>query len=71
MVVGVVPGVFDIPFMDVLSDDAKAAIGASIPHPARLGRPAEYAALVQHIAENPMINGTNIRLDGALRLGMK
>jgi hypothetical protein len=39
------------------------------PHPARLGDPAEYAALARHIAENPMLNGETIRLDGAIRMG--
>ncbi|MGW6281277.1 SDR family NAD(P)-dependent oxidoreductase [Kribbella sp. NPDC055071] len=70
-VAGIAPGVFDTPFMDILSAEAKAGIAASIPHPSRLGRASEYAALVQHIAENPMLNGETIRLDGALRLGMK
>ncbi|MEU0312091.1 SDR family oxidoreductase [Nocardioides sp. NPDC006273] len=70
-VAGVAPGVFDTPFMDVLSDEAKAALGASVPHPSRFGKPSEYAALVRHVAENPMLNGETIRLDGALRLGMK
>ena len=70
-VVGVAPGVFDTPFMDILSEDAKAGIASSIPHPSRLGKSSEYASLVQHIAENPMLNGETIRLDGALRLGFK
>jgi NAD(P)-dependent dehydrogenase (short-subunit alcohol dehydrogenase family) len=70
-VVGIVPGVFDTPFMDILSDDARIAIGAAIPHPAGLGKPVEYAALVQHVAENPMINDENIHPDSALRLGIK
>lgn len=67
----IAPGVFDTPFMDILSEEAKAAIGASIPHPARLGKASEYASLVRHIAHNPMLNGETIRLDGALRLGPK
>jgi len=46
----------------------RAALGAQVPHPARLGQPAEYAALVQHIVENPMLNGEVIRLDGAIRM---
>ena len=70
-VVGIAPGVFDTPFMDILSDEAKSAVSASVPHPNRLGRATEYAALVQHIARNPMLNGETIRLDGALRLGFK
>ena len=70
-VMGIAPGVFDTPFMDILSTDAKAAISAAIPHPSRLGRSSEFAALVQHIIQNPMLNGETIRLDGALRLGAK
>jgi NAD(P)-dependent dehydrogenase (short-subunit alcohol dehydrogenase family) len=49
-------------------EEARAALGASVPFPARLGDPAEYAALVLHIAANPMLNGETIRLDGALRM---
>jgi hypothetical protein len=44
------------------------SLGQSVPFPARLGRPSEYAALVMHICENIMLNGEVIRLDGALRL---
>ena len=68
-VAGIAPGVFDTPFMDILSEEAKAGISASVPHPSRLGKAEEYAALVLHIAQNPMLNGETIRLDGALRLG--
>ena len=46
-------------------------LGASVPFPPRLGRPAEYAALVRHIIENPMLNGEVIRLDGAIRMAAK
>ena len=49
-------------------DATKASLGAQVPHPARLGEPAEYAALVRHIIDNPMLNGEVIRLDGALRM---
>jgi hypothetical protein len=51
-----------------VSDDLRAALAASIPHPSRLGRPEEYASLVCHIVENPLLNGEVIRLDGALRM---
>lgn len=70
-VIGVAPGVFDTPFMDILSDEAKAGIGASVPFPNRLGKPEEYASLVVALASNAMVNGEVVRLDGALRLGMK
>jgi hypothetical protein len=48
--------------------EAQDSLGAQVPHPSRLGRPDEYAALVQHIVENPMLNGEVIRLDGAIRM---
>jgi hypothetical protein len=51
-----------------LPDAARKTLEASIPFPSRLGRPAEYAALVCHIIENPMLNGETIRLDGAIRM---
>lgn len=70
-VVGIAPGVFDTPFMDILSDEAKLAVGSAVPFPSRLGKPSEFAGLVLHVAQNPMINGETIRLDGALRLGLK
>jgi hypothetical protein len=50
------------------AEEARDALGAQVPHPARLGRPDEYAALAAHIVENPMLNGEVIRLDGALRM---
>lgn len=67
-VMTIAPGLFETPMLAGLPEDAKAALGAQVPHPSRLGRPAEYAALVQHIAENPMLNGEVIRLDGAIRM---
>ena len=51
-----------------LPEPARESLGASVPFPPRLGRPEEYAALVLHIAENSMLNGETIRLDGALRM---
>ena len=51
-----------------LPDSAKASLGAQVPHPSRLGRPAEFAALVEHIIGNSMLNGETIRLDGAVRM---
>jgi NAD(P)-dependent dehydrogenase (short-subunit alcohol dehydrogenase family) len=70
-VVGIAPGVFDTPFMDVLSDDAKQAVSAAVPFPPRLGRADEYASLVIEIVRNTMLNGETIRLDGALRLSAR
>ena len=64
----IAPGIFETPMMAGLPQEAQDSLGAQVPHPSRLGRPAEYAALVQHIIENPMINGETIRLDGAIRM---
>ena len=70
-VVTIAPGIFETPLMATLSDEAQASLGQQIPHPARLGKPAEYASLVAHIVENAMMNGETIRLDGAIRMGPK
>jgi NAD(P)-dependent dehydrogenase (short-subunit alcohol dehydrogenase family) len=67
-VVTIAPGIFRTPMLEALPDDVKASLGASVPFPARLGEPSEYAALVLHIAANTMLNGETIRLDGALRM---
>jgi NAD(P)-dependent dehydrogenase (short-subunit alcohol dehydrogenase family) len=64
----IAPGLFDTPLLAGLPEEARAALGAQVPHPARLGRAEEYAALAAHIVENPMLNGETIRLDGALRM---
>lgn len=66
--VTIAPGIFDTPLLGELSDEVRASLAASVPHPARLGLPAEYAALALHIVENQMLNGEVIRLDGALRM---
>jgi NAD(P)-dependent dehydrogenase (short-subunit alcohol dehydrogenase family) len=67
-VVTIAPGLFDTPLMGSLPPEAREALGASVPHPARLGDPSEYASLAVHIIENQMLNGEVIRLDGALRM---
>jgi NAD(P)-dependent dehydrogenase (short-subunit alcohol dehydrogenase family) len=64
----IAPGLFDTPLLAGLPEEARDALGAQVPHPARLGRPDEYAALAAHVIENPMLNGEVIRLDGALRM---
>jgi NAD(P)-dependent dehydrogenase (short-subunit alcohol dehydrogenase family) len=64
----IAPGTFDTPLLAGLPESARTALGEQIPHPSRLGDPAEFAALACHIAENPMLNGETIRLDGALRM---
>jgi NAD(P)-dependent dehydrogenase (short-subunit alcohol dehydrogenase family) len=70
-VVTIAPGLFDTPLLAALPEDARQALGAGIPFPSRLGRPAEYARLVEQIVTNPMLNGETIRLDGALRMPPK
>jgi NAD(P)-dependent dehydrogenase (short-subunit alcohol dehydrogenase family) len=67
-VMTIAPGIFDTPLMGSLPEPARISLGQQVPFPPRLGRPAEYAALAQHIIENPMLNGEVIRLDGALRM---
>ncbi len=70
-VVTIAPGLFDTPMMAGLPEEARASLGQQVPFPPRLGRPAEFAALVRHIVENPMLNGSTIRLDGAIRMAPK
>ncbi|GAA5226137.1 3-hydroxyacyl-CoA dehydrogenase [Paeniglutamicibacter antarcticus] len=70
-VMTIAPGIFETPMMASLSAEAQASLGAQVPHPSRLGKPSEYAALVQHILANQMLNGETIRLDGAIRMGPK
>ncbi|OLT14523.1 3-hydroxy-2-methylbutyryl-CoA dehydrogenase [Pseudonocardia sp. CNS-139] len=67
-VVTIAPGLFDTPLLAGLPADARVSLGQQVPHPARLGDPAEYGALVAHIVANPMLNGEVIRLDGAIRM---
>jgi NAD(P)-dependent dehydrogenase (short-subunit alcohol dehydrogenase family) len=65
----IAPGLFETPMMAGLPEAARASLAGTVPYPARLGEPAEYAALVEHIVVNTMLNGETIRLDGALRMG--
>jgi len=64
----IAPGLFDTPLLAALPEEARAALGAGVPFPRRLGAPAEYAQLACQIVENRMLNGETIRLDGALRM---
>jgi NAD(P)-dependent dehydrogenase (short-subunit alcohol dehydrogenase family) len=64
----IAPGIFDTPMLARLSDDVRASLGKSVPHPSRLGRPEEFALMATQIIENPMLNGETIRLDGAIRM---
>jgi NAD(P)-dependent dehydrogenase (short-subunit alcohol dehydrogenase family) len=70
-VLAVAPGIFDTPLLAGLPEPARQSLGQQVPFPSRLGRPEEFAALVRHLIENPMLNGTVVRLDGALRMAPK
>jgi NAD(P)-dependent dehydrogenase (short-subunit alcohol dehydrogenase family) len=70
-VVTIAPGLFETPLLGTLPHEAREALGAQIPHPARLGHPSEYADLALHVVQNPMLNGEVIRLDGAIRMPPK
>jgi NAD(P)-dependent dehydrogenase (short-subunit alcohol dehydrogenase family) len=67
----IAPGIFDTPLLAALPEENRKALGESVPFPSRLGQPREYAELACHIAENRMLNGETIRLDGALRMPPK
>lgn len=69
--VTIAPGIFDTPLMADLPDTIRASLAAQAPFPARLGRPEEFAALAEHIIENPMLNAAVVRLDGGLRMAAK
>jgi NAD(P)-dependent dehydrogenase (short-subunit alcohol dehydrogenase family) len=70
-VVTIAPGTFDTPLLAGLPEAARQTLGAQVPFPSRLGRPAEFGALARHVVENEMLNGEVIRLDGALRMPPK
>jgi NAD(P)-dependent dehydrogenase (short-subunit alcohol dehydrogenase family) len=64
----IAPGLFDTPLLAELPPEAREQLGTSVPHPSRLGDPAEFGALVRALVENPMMNGETVRIDGALRM---
>ncbi len=70
-VMTIAPGIFWTPMVDGMPPQVQESLNASIPFPARLGKPEEFAATVQHITENVYLNGTTIRLDGAVRMAPK
>ena len=70
-VLTIAPGIFETPMLLGLPQEVQDSLGRSVPHPARLGRPAEYASLVGHIVGNDYLNGEVIRLDGAIRMAPK
>lgn len=67
-VMTIAPGIFLTPMLEAFPQQVQDALGAQVPHPSRLGKPAEYAQLVESIVRNPMLNGEVIRLDGAIRM---
>lgn len=70
-VMTIAPGLFETPMMASLPAEVQASLGASVPFPSRLGKPAEFANLSMHIFDNAMLNGEVIRLDGAIRMAAK
>jgi NAD(P)-dependent dehydrogenase (short-subunit alcohol dehydrogenase family) len=70
-VMTIAPGLFETPLLAGLPEEARLSLGQQVPFPARLGQPAEYAALAKHIIKNQMLNGEVIRLDGAIRMAAK
>ena len=70
-VMTIAPGIFNTPMLRELPENVKEALNKMVPFPKRLGEPSEFAGLVQHIIENPMLNGEVIRLDGSLRMAAK
>ena len=70
-VLTIAPGIFETPMLLGMPQEVQDSLGKQVPFPSRLGKPAEYAMLVKSIAENVMLNGETIRLDGAIRMGPK
>lgn len=70
-VVAIAPGIFDTAMMQAAPDAVRESLAAQAAFPPRLGKPEEFAALAQHIVENPMLNGAVLRLDGAVRMAAK
>jgi NAD(P)-dependent dehydrogenase (short-subunit alcohol dehydrogenase family) len=67
----ILPGIFETPLMMGAPQNVKDALAASVPFPKRLGDPAEYASLALELLRNPYLNGEDIRLDGAIRMGLR
>jgi NAD(P)-dependent dehydrogenase (short-subunit alcohol dehydrogenase family) len=67
----ILPGIFETPLMASLPENVRDALGASVPFPKRLGNPAEYASMALEMCRNPYFNGECVRLDGAIRMGLR
>ncbi|MEN9904363.1 MAG: hypothetical protein RLZZ555_928 [Pseudomonadota bacterium] len=70
-VMTIAPGIMETPMLLGMPAEVQQALGEMVPFPSRLGKPAEYAALVEHILANPYLNGEVFRLDGAIRMAAK
>ncbi|MFL5336347.1 MAG: SDR family NAD(P)-dependent oxidoreductase [Geminicoccaceae bacterium] len=70
-VMAIAPGLFGTPLLLSMPERVQKSLAATVPFPARFGQPAEFAAMVLHILANPMLNGSVIRLDGALRMAAR
>ena len=70
-VLTIAPGIFETPMLLGMPPEVQDSLAKMVPFPPRLGKPADYAGLVKHIAENEMLNGETIRLDGAIRMAPK
>ncbi len=70
-VMTIAPGVFHTPMVDGMPQQVQDALGAAVPFPSRLGKSEEFADLAMHIISNSYLNGSTIRLDGAIRLTAK
>ena len=69
--VTIAPGIMETPMLMGMPQEVQDSLGKMVPFPSRMGKPAEFAALVKHIVENAYLNGEVIRLDGAIRMGVK
>ena len=67
----ILPGIFETPLMMGAPEKVKEALAASVPFPKRLGRPEEYASLALEMIQNPYFNGEDVRIDGAIRMGLR
>jgi NAD(P)-dependent dehydrogenase (short-subunit alcohol dehydrogenase family) len=70
-VMTIAPGIFWTPLLASFPSEVQESLGKQVPFPNRLGKPDEFAQLVEHIITNPMLNGETIRLDGAIRMEPK
>lgn len=70
-VLTIAPGIMETPMLLGMPPEVQESLGKMVPFPSRMGKPAEYASLVKHIVENAYLNGEVIRLDGAIRMGVK